>query len=96
MYDFLSEEPERAGFLSQLEESPYYEEAHARHIASGDPLAETFQSDELRSLLIDLPEPVIYALTFGVAVRLIAGGVQLKDDELDTLVEATWRAVTRP
>ena len=95
-YDFLSEEPERAGFLSQLEESPYYEEAHARHIASGDPLAETFQSDELRSLLIDLPEPVIYALTFGVAVRLIAGGVQLKDDELDTLVEATWRAVTRP
>jgi hypothetical protein len=39
---------------------------------------------------------VIYALSLGVAVRLIAAGVQLKDDELDTLVSATWRAVTRP
>ncbi len=95
-YDFLSEEPERAGFLSQLEESPYYEEAHARHKASGDALSEAFQTEELQTLLVDLPEPVIYALTFGVLVRLIAGGVQLKDDELDTLVEATWRAVVLP
>ena len=95
-YEFLSDEPERAGFLSQLEESPYYEEAHSRHKTSGDALAEAFRSDELQELLIDLPEPVIYALTFGVAVRLIAGGVQLKDEELDTLVEATWRAVTLP
>ncbi len=93
-YDYLTEEPERAGFLSQLEESPYYEEAHARHMASGDPLAEALQAEELRSLLVDLPEPVIYALTFGVVVRLIAGGVQLKDDELVMLVYATWRAVT--
>ena len=39
---------------------------------------------------------MIYTLSFGVAVRLIAGGIQLKDEELDTLVTATWRAVTRP
>ena len=34
-YAFLAEEPERARFLSQLEESPYYEEAHARLAEAG-------------------------------------------------------------
>ena len=95
-YAFLSEEPERARFLSQLEESPYYEEAHARLIAAGDPLAEVAQSDDFMALIVDLPSQVIYALSLGVAVRLIAAGIQLKDEELDTLVTATWRAVTRP
>jgi TetR/AcrR family transcriptional repressor of multidrug resistance operon len=93
---FLSDEPARARFLSQLEESPYYEEAHARLIAAGDPLAEAAQSEHFTELLVDLPAQVIYALSFGVAVRLIAAGIKLKDGELDTLVAATWRAVTRP
>ena len=95
-YGFLSEEPERARFLSQLEESPYYEEAHARLVAAGDPLTEVARSEGFVPLLVDLPNQVIYALSLGVAVRLIAAGVQLKDEELDTLVIATWRAVTRP
>jgi TetR/AcrR family transcriptional repressor of multidrug resistance operon len=95
-YAFLSDEPERARFLSQLEESPYYEEAHARLVAAGDPLAEAARSENFTSLIVDLPYQVIYALSLGVAVRLIAAGVQLKDEELDTLVTATWRAVTRP
>ena len=95
-YAFLSEEPERARFLSQLEESPYYEEAKARLAESGDPLVEAARSEHFTDLLIDLPEQVIYALSLGVAVRLIAAGIQLKDDELDTLVSATWRAVTIP
>lgn len=95
-YVFLSEEPERAGFLSQLEESPYYEEARARLQASGDPLVEAANSEQFQSLLVDLPADVIYALSFGVAVRLIAAGTKLKEEELDTLVLATWRAVTPP
>jgi AcrR family transcriptional regulator len=95
-YGFLSDEPERARFLSQLEESPYYEEAHARLVATGDPLAEAARSEEFKSVSVDLPSQVIYALSLGVAVRLIAAGIQLKDEELDTLVAATWRAVTRP
>ncbi|MDJ0792454.1 MAG: TetR/AcrR family transcriptional regulator [Acidimicrobiia bacterium] len=95
-YDYLSEQPERARFLSQLEESPYYEEAHARLAQAGDPLVEAAQSQEFRKLLIDLPDQVIYALSLGVAVRLIAAGIQLKAEEVDNLVSATWRAVTRP
>ena len=93
-YGFLAEEPERARFLTQLEESPYYEEAHSRLIAAGDPLVEMASSDDITSLLIPLPAEVIYALSFGVAVRLVAAGVALKPGELDLLVEATWRAVT--
>lgn len=95
-YAFMSEEPERARFLSQLEESPYYEEAHARLVAAGDPLAAMAAADDMIALLVPLPGEVIYALSFGVAVRLIAAGVLLKPEEVDLLVEATWRAVTPP
>jgi len=95
-YDHMADEPERARFLTQLEESPYYEEAHARLMAQGDPLYEAAQSEEFAELLVPLPSEVIYALSFGVAVRLVAAGVQLKSEEIDLLVDATWRAVTKP
>ncbi|MDJ0665551.1 MAG: helix-turn-helix domain-containing protein, partial [Acidimicrobiia bacterium] len=49
-YGFLAEEPERARFLTQLEESPYYEEAHSRLIAAGDPLVEMASDDAIASL----------------------------------------------
>jgi TetR/AcrR family transcriptional repressor of multidrug resistance operon len=95
-YGFLADEPERARFLTQLEESPYYEEAHSRLQLTGDPLYEVAGGEEFAALLIPLPYEVIYALSFGVAVRLAAAGVRLKSEEIDQLVEATWRAVTNP
>ena len=94
VYAHLAAEPERARFLTQLEESPYYEEAFARLVETGDPLLELADTPELNELLVPLPGEVIYALSLGVAVRLIAAGIQLKPDELELLVEATWRAVT--
>lgn len=95
-YEFLAEEPQRARFLTQMEESPYYEEARARLAAAGDPLAEIGQSGDFAALLIPFPHEVIYSLSFGVAVRLIAAGVRLEPHEIDLLVDATWRAVTKP
>jgi TetR/AcrR family transcriptional repressor of multidrug resistance operon len=95
-YRFFAEEPQRARFLTQLEESPYYEEAHARHLAAGDPLMKAARSEEFDGLIVDLPTEVIYALSLGVAVRLVAAGTRLTDEQLETLVTATWRAVTRP
>lgn len=94
--EHLAEEPERARFLSQLEESPYYEEAHARLMATGDPLVEAAASEEFTDLIVPLPAEVISALSFGVAVRLVASGVRLKPEEVQMLVAATWRAVTKP
>lgn len=95
-YRHLSDQPKRARFLTQLEESPYYEEAHSRLMATGDPLYEIAGAEEMVELLVPLPGDVIYALSLGVAVRLIAAGVLLKPEEVDLLVEATWRAVTIP
>jgi TetR/AcrR family transcriptional repressor of multidrug resistance operon len=95
-YAFLTEEPSRARFLTQLEESPYYEEARARLAVEGDPLSEIGAAPELAELLVDLPMDVIHALSFGVAVRLAAAGVRLTPEEVDHLVDATWRAITTP
>lgn len=95
-YGFLVDEPERARFLTQLEGSPYYEEAHSRLQQAGDPLSEVTGAEEFTSLLVPLPYEVIYALSFGVVVRLIAAGVQLDSEEVDMLVDATWRAMTNP
>jgi TetR/AcrR family transcriptional repressor of multidrug resistance operon len=95
-YEHLSSEPERARFLTQLEESPYYEEAHARVMATGDPLYEASHAEDFAAILVPLPSEVIYALSLDVAVRLIAAGVQLETQEVELLVAATWRAVTNP
>jgi hypothetical protein len=37
---------------------------------------------------------VIAALTLGVAVRLVASGIELSADQLQAVAEACWRAVT--
>lgn len=95
-YGHLAAEPTRARFLTQLEESPYYKTAHERVLAQGDPLVEAAAAPDLAHLLVPLPLPVVYALSLGVAVRLIAAGQRLSSLELDLLVDATWRAVTRP
>ena len=47
-------------------------------------------------LLVPLPPQVIYSMSLGVVVRLVAGGSTLSDAELDTLVASTWRAITVP
>ena len=95
-YEYLAAEPESARFLTQLEESPYYEEAHSRLKSKGDPLYEAVGAEDFVTLLVPLPYEVIYVLSFGVAVRLAAAGVRLKPEEVDLLVDATWRAVTKP
>ena len=96
IYEHLTEDPARARFLTQLEASPYYEKAHQRLIEEGDPLMEEAARPDLAELLIPLPPEVLYSLSIGHAVRLAAAGVQLNPGEIDSLIEATWRAITRP
>ena len=94
IYRHYREEPARAGFLAQLEASPFYEEAARRLEESDDPLLEQATRPDLIELLADLPMEVISALTLGVAVRLVAAGITLSDEQLDPVAEACWRAVT--
>jgi len=95
-FEHLGAEPERARFLTQLEESPYYEEARARLAHAGDPLSLIAGESDLAGLFVDLPFEVIYSLSLGVVVRLVASGVALKPKELEQLVDSTWRAATQP
>jgi TetR/AcrR family transcriptional repressor of multidrug resistance operon len=95
VYAFLAEEPSRARFLTQLEESPFYEEARARLDDEGNALHDMADDPELAELLVDLPLDVINTLSFGAAVRLAAAGIQLKPEEVNQFVEATWRAITK-
>lgn len=94
IYRHYREEPARAGFLAQLEASPFYEEASRRLEESGDPLLDQATRPDLIELLVELPMEVISALTLGVAVRLVAAGITLSDEQLDRVAEACWRAVT--
>jgi hypothetical protein len=38
---------------------------------------------------------VLYLLTIGIAMRLVAAGVELSDGELDLVVESTRMSVSR-
>jgi TetR/AcrR family transcriptional repressor of multidrug resistance operon len=96
IYRHLEREPERARFLAQLEESPFYETAHQKVIEQGDRLMEEAARPDLAGLLVDLPPGVTALLSMGIAVRLVAAGVNLNEGELETVIEATWRAISVP
>lgn len=93
-YEHFRDEPERARFLTQLEESPYYAQAHERVMELRDPLLEEAARPDVGELLVALPTEVVYSLSLGNAVRLAASGIALRDGELATLVESSWRAIT--
>lgn len=95
-YRHLVKEPQRARFLTQLEESPYYAAAHEMVLEQGDKILEIAGSADFLRLMVPLPLDVVYLLTLGVAVRLVAAGIELTDEELELVVEATRKAVTRP
>lgn len=92
----LEAEPERARFLTQMEESPYYERAHALVLEQGDPLVEEAARPDIAELMVDLPIVAIYQLSIGTAVRLVSAGIELTDEQLRVFVDATWRAISRP
>jgi TetR/AcrR family transcriptional repressor of multidrug resistance operon len=97
IHDHLAADPVRAGFLVQIDASPYASEAHAA--AAGDPddeLMAAGAAPDMAALLVDLPLEVLYDLGMGPVVRLVASDVELADHELDRLAGACWRAITRP
>jgi len=95
VYRHLREEPARARFLTQMEESPYYAQAHAHLLERGDPLLQEATQSDIVALLAPLPPEVLFSLSLGSAVRLVASGIDLDHDQLATIVEAGWRAITR-
>jgi TetR/AcrR family transcriptional repressor of multidrug resistance operon len=93
-YRHLREDPGRARFLTQVEESPFRETAHRRVLEQGDRLLDEAARPDVVGLLVPLPVEVVYALSLGTAVRLASADLALNDEEIDTIVDSTWRAVT--
>ena len=92
---YLRAHPTDARFILQVEDSPYRELAHARALEDGNDLTEALGDPALRARLVDLPDPVLYELGLAPAIRLAARGIELTDDELVTVADACWRAVSR-
>jgi TetR/AcrR family transcriptional repressor of multidrug resistance operon len=83
-----------ARFLLQVDHSPYKETAHAA-LPADDPLIAQATAPDLIAMLLPLPLEVIYELGIAPAVRLAAGGAELSEDELGTVADACWRAISR-
>lgn len=95
IYQHLSAEPTRAKFLTQLEASPYFETAHQRLSKQGDALVEQAMRPDLVEMLVPLPLDLLNTLSIGVAIRLAASETPLTAAQRDTLIDSTWRAITR-
>jgi len=89
-HDHLAADPATARFLLQVEASPLKKATHDA-VADNDPLRQAAQA--IAPVLVDLPLDVLYDLSLGAAVRLVASGTELDPDDLDLLIEACWRAV---
>lgn len=96
IYRYLQGEPERARFLTQLEESPFHESAHEMLAEEGDRLLEEGARADLEDLFVDLPMAAVHLLSAGTAVRLVSAGIALSDEEVETFADATWRAIAAP
>jgi TetR/AcrR family transcriptional repressor of multidrug resistance operon len=101
IFRHLAADPVRARFLLQVDASPYAGVAHAAAVADGeDPLVAAAAASDMAPLLADLPLEVLYDLGFGSAIRLAAradGSVDLMEGSATMrLIDACWRAITRP
>lgn len=93
--DHLSDHPEDARFLQQVDASPYGAEAHARVLAADDdPVLHESRRPDMAALLVPLPTEVLYDLAFGPALRHAAAGAPLTEPERSLLAQACWRAIT--
>lgn len=95
IHAFLDDNSEHAGFLVQVESSPYAATAHERAMATPDDpiMAEAAQPD-LAELLAPLPFEVLYDLGLAPAIRLAASRRAMDGRSLALVAEGCWRAVT--
>lgn len=93
-YAHLRSQPERARFLTQYEASPFHESARQLLLEQGDRLLEEASRPDIAALLEDLPMIAVYLPSIGAAVRAVSSDIALTNAEIDTLVDATWQAVT--
>ncbi len=96
IYRHFVKRPECAKFLTQIEESPYFSTAFRMlQEGGGDPLLSEAARPEVADLLVPLPIELIYSLSFAIPIRLAASGTEIDEAGLTTLIDSSWRAITR-
>lgn len=91
IHHHLQDDPAVARFLVQLEASPLRGPAHEA-LPGDDPLNRL--AEDLADNFVDLPAEILYDLALAPAVRLVAGEVSVDSEQLGTLIESCWRAVS--
>lgn len=95
IYDHLASDPAVARFLVQVDCSPFAAAAHAAAEAEQSELAAAATAADVRSLLIDVPERMLYELALAPAVRLAASAEALPKAVIAAAAHGCWRAITR-
>ncbi|MCL1599358.1 MAG: TetR/AcrR family transcriptional regulator [Actinomycetia bacterium] len=95
-YDYMVANPGQARYLMQVDVSPYADSARAMVTEGNDPMMLEAENPDVAELLVSIPIDVVYSLSLGQAIRLAASGIEMTDDEIGLVVEACWRAITRP
>jgi len=95
-YKYFSKHQDQARYITQIEESPYYEVARKRLKDVGDPFVDAAAHKNFADAIVSLPYIVFHNLSIGVAVRLAASDARLSNKELKHTMDATWRAISRP
>lgn len=94
IYEHLKADPARAGFLIQVEASPYAATAHEAAMADDD----LFHAPALQDVvdaLVDLPLTVLWGMGVGPAIRLAASQeAPLSDVAMELVARGCWRSVT--
>lgn len=89
----LVADPMIARFLVQIDASPLAASAHAAAMDDHEMLSAF--SASFREALVDLPVAVLYDLSLGPIVRVVAAGEALGDTEVELLAASCWKAITR-
>lgn len=102
-FSYYVAHPRETSFLEQYENSPYMHEMRAEALENLDEqwaaIVTLLQSAIDRGHIIDLPLPVLYELTLGVAVSLakrqISGTIVLSEAQRAQVAAACYTAVAR-
>lgn len=92
--DHLADDPVRAQFLVQVDASPYSASAHEAPVSDHEDQLMKAVGTDMAGLFVGLPGMVLYDVSIGPVVRLVARGEPLTKREWGRLADSCWRAVT--
>ena len=100
MIRYYIQRPLESAFLEQYTRSPYYRPEIEQETSQFFlPLIACFQRAQQEMIIKNLPEPVVSAYTLDVATSLAqrhaAGFLNLSDELIEQIIDASWEAIRK-